>query len=95
MSNGMVVGDLMGLPGREHDVADAKHLARMWISLAALFQFGVVLAIFSLVKLESEVESFMRYTLRGLAAGLLSLPTTLLIGAVISAILKVFFRHPV
>ena len=47
IANGVVVGDLWGLPGREHHIAVAQHQARVGLLSCVLFQFGVAGSLFS------------------------------------------------
>jgi hypothetical protein len=46
VANGMVVGDLIGLPGREHDIAVAHHRSSIGLLSCVLLQFGVAGALF-------------------------------------------------
>jgi hypothetical protein len=43
MANGIAAGAIIGLPGREGDVAVAQHHAVVWLVMCAVFQFGVVI----------------------------------------------------
>jgi hypothetical protein len=47
IANGIVVGDLWGLLGREHSVAVAQHRAEIGLLSCVILQFGVAGAIFS------------------------------------------------
>ncbi len=53
VANGMVVGDLIGLRGREHDIAIAQHRGRVGLLSCVLLQFGVAGALFSYVDREN------------------------------------------
>ena len=47
VANGMVIGDLIGLFGREHDIAVAQHRSSFALLSCVLLQFGVAGAVFS------------------------------------------------
>lgn len=47
IANGVVVGDLWALPGRENYIAVALHQARIGLLSCVLLQFGVAGALFS------------------------------------------------
>jgi hypothetical protein len=53
IGNGVVVGDLWGLPGREHSIAVAQHQDRIGLLSGVILQFGVAGAIFSFMDGES------------------------------------------
>jgi len=53
IANGVVVGDLWGLPGREQRIAVAQHQARIGLLSCVLLQFGVAGALFSYMDRES------------------------------------------
>ena len=83
IANGVVVGDLWGLPGREHQIAVAQHQARVGLLLCVLLQFGVAGAIFSFMDRES-------YRLaRVVWAVVISLAVTLVSGIVILLCMRI------
>ena len=47
IANGVIVGDLIGRHGREHDIAVAQHQARLGLLSYVLLQFGAAGALFS------------------------------------------------
>jgi hypothetical protein len=53
IANGVVAGDLWGLPGREHSIAVAQHQARIGLLGCAILQFCVIGATFSFLDGES------------------------------------------
>ena len=53
IANGIVVGDLWGLPGREHSIAAAQHQARIGLLSCVILQFGAAGAMFSFMDGES------------------------------------------
>jgi hypothetical protein len=54
VANGMVVGALIGLPGREHDIAVAQHQGLISLLSCVLFQFCAGGALFSYMDRESD-----------------------------------------
>jgi hypothetical protein len=88
MANGMVVGDLIGLPGRERQIALAHHRASMWLDASVIFEVGAALAVFSLLKIGSESDPLARFVARGVTAVFSSLAATLLMGIVIFLVLR-------
>jgi hypothetical protein len=93
MAHGMVVGDLIGLPGRESDIAAAQAFARRWLAYSALWQGGVALSIFTALEIGTDLSPIRRYALRASAAGFLSLPFTIAIGIVLIGILRLVSPH--
>ena len=96
MANGIVVGAISGLPGRETDVAVAQHHAIVWLVVCAVFQFGVVIALFSLLSLlrfGAEAERLARFASRGVVATSLSFVTTLVVGVIIFEMLNLLRPH--
>jgi hypothetical protein len=55
IANGVVVGDLWGLQGREHQIAVAQHQAKIGLLSCVLLQFGVAGALFSFMDREDYV----------------------------------------
>jgi hypothetical protein len=47
VGNGMAASDLIGLPGREHDIAVAQHRSDLGLLSCVLLQLGVTGALFS------------------------------------------------
>jgi hypothetical protein len=93
MSNGVVAGALIGLPGREGEIAVAQHNATYWYAAFWAFQLGLVISMFSLLRFGSDAASFPRYLLRGLAAVLLAFPVTIFVGNTIFLALKLLWFH--
>jgi hypothetical protein len=83
VANGVVAGAIIGLPGRGMDVAVAQHHAIVWLVVCAVFQFGVAIALFSLLRFGAEADRLVRLASRGLVATLLSCVTTFVVGLVI------------
>ena len=93
MANGVVVGAIMGLRGREMDVAVAQHYGIVWLVVCAAFQFGVVIALFSLLQFGAEAGRLVRLASRGLVATLLSCVATVVVGIVIFETLNLLRPH--
>jgi len=53
-ANGMVAGDLIGLTGREHDIAITQHRSVFGLLSGVLLQFGVAGALLSFMKREDD-----------------------------------------
>ena len=51
-ANGMVTGDLVGLTGREHDIAIAQHRSVLGLISGVLIQFGVAAGLFNSMERE-------------------------------------------
>lgn len=83
MANRMVVGDLIGLPGREQQIVLSQHRASLWLGASLAFEVGTPIAIFSLLTIGSDSDPLPRFVARGMAAALFSLAVTLLLGTLI------------
>lgn len=83
VANGVVVGDLWGLPGREHDISVAQQQARIGLLSCVLLQFGVVGAIFGFMDRESYRVA------RVVWAVVISLAVTLVCGIAIPLCMRV------
>lgn|SRR5512146_681647 len=88
LSNGIVVGALIGLPGREADIAEAHHRAIFSMALALLAQLGTVLSLSILLTIGAEFPRFPRILARGCIASLLSIPVTVAAGLVLILIAR-------
>jgi hypothetical protein len=93
MGNGIAAGAIIGLPGREGDVAVAQHHAVVWLGISALFQFGVVIALFLLLRFGQEADRLVRFASRGAVAALLSFPTTFIVGMIMFETLNLLRMH--
>ena len=49
VANGIVAGDLIGVAGREHDIAIAQHRSRVGLLSCIVLQFGVAGGLFGLL----------------------------------------------
>ena len=83
IANGIVVGDLIGLRGRERQIALAQHRASLWLGTSVAFEMGAALAVFSLLGIGSDSDPWPRYLARGIVATLLALAVTFLLETLI------------
>jgi hypothetical protein len=88
MANGIVIGDLIGLPGREQQIVLAQHRARLGLGASVIFEMGAALAVFSLLNIGSDSDPLPRFVARGMTAVLSSLAVTLLVGILIFEVLR-------
>ena len=96
MSNGLAVGALIGLPGREGQVATAQRYAMYWFAASGILQIGVVILIFSLLRFGSDAAPTVRYLARGLVAVLIAFPVTIVVGmALFGALRLLLLHHPI
>jgi hypothetical protein len=93
MANGIVAGALIGLPGRETDVAVVQRHAIVWLVACAVFQLGVVIAHFSLLRFGAESDRLVRLASRGLVATFLSCVTTFVAGRAMFEALNLLRPH--
>ena len=54
MANGMVAGDLIGVAGREHDIASAQHRSLVGLLSCIVLQFGVAGGLFGAFDREDD-----------------------------------------
>jgi hypothetical protein len=93
MANGLVVGALIGLPGREADIAVAQGHAAKWLVAFAALQAGVVTGLFSLLRFGADATPVVRFASRAVVATLLSFPATLTVGALAVSVVKLLSPH--
>ena len=93
LGNDVAAGAIIGLPGREVDVAVAQHHALVWLVMCAVFQFGGVIVLFSLLRFGAEADRLVRFASRGVVATCLSFVTTLVVGVAIFETLNLLRRH--
>ena len=55
-ANGIVAGSIIGLTGREHDIAIAQHRSVMGLLSGVLLQFGVAGALLSSMRREDDLS---------------------------------------
>ena len=88
ISNGIVVGDLIGVPGREHDIAIAHDRAILNVTGFSVLQLGVAGAMFTGLRIGRESSVGARFVAPALSAILLSFPVTMCCGVLIVLVLK-------
>jgi glucan phosphoethanolaminetransferase (alkaline phosphatase superfamily) len=79
LANGLVIGDLIGLTGREHDIEIAYHRSSAGFLFSIILQFAVAGALLNCTKRESSHQA-----LRIFGILLASLALTLACGVMIS-----------
>ena len=85
VGNGITAGSLIGLPGREGDVATAQHYARWFLAAAVLFQAGVAAGLYFLLEFGTAAKPVMRFAERSIIAVLMSFPFTFVVTAIMEA----------
>ena len=90
VGNGIAAGSLIGLPGREGDVAKAQQYAGLWLGAAVMFQAGVVLDLYFLLGFSADAIRPSHFMVRALVAVLISFPFTLLVTAIMAAGMRFF-----
>ena len=93
LGNGIAAGAIIGLPGREGDVTVAQHHAVGWLGISALFQFGVVIALFLLLRFGAEADRLVRFASRGAVETVLSFLTTFIVGVIMFETLNLLRTH--
>jgi hypothetical protein len=93
MSNGIAAGVVIGLPGRGADVTLMQHHAWVSLVLSALFQAGVTIVLFWLLRFGAEADRLVRWTARGAVATFLSFVITLGIGVIMFETLNLLRPH--
>lgn len=93
MGNGIVAGALIGLAGREADVAVAQRNAIFWFTVSAVLQVAFALWVFSMLRIGEEATPILRYISRAAVAVLLSFPITLIVGEVIFYAIRLVWPH--
>jgi hypothetical protein len=95
MGQGIAIGDMIGLPGREADIALAQHRANYWL-MACLFCFttsivtGTVVFPFPFYR---DASRLSRMVARFMLASILSLALTVFVGVVAFSVLTALHRH--
>ena len=82
LTQGIIVGALLDLPGREQEVAIAQHRATYWFMASLFCQTGSVVIIALLLPFASDESPSVRFIVRIVLAVVFSLLLTLLIGVV-------------
>jgi hypothetical protein len=86
-AQGFVVGDLLGLPGREGDVALAQHRATDWLIACIVCLAGSIMATALALPFFADASRLGRLIARFVVASICSLALTLLIGVVVFTIM--------
>jgi hypothetical protein len=84
VANGIVAGDLIGVAGREHDIAIAQHRSRVGLLSCIVLQFGVAGALFGVLDREDDHAAPIVWAVLG------SFVVTLVCGIALSFTLRIF-----
>ena len=84
VANGIVSGDLIGVAGREHDIAIAQHRSRAGLLSCTVLQFGVAGALFGMLDREDDHAVPIVWAVLG------SFVVTLVCGIALSFTLRIF-----
>lgn len=82
MANGMVAGDLIGLPGRQADVASAQRLAGFWLTAAVCCLGASSLAGAFATRIYEEASRLPRLIARTVVSAAVSFVLAVLIGLI-------------
>jgi hypothetical protein len=66
MSQGIAIGDVIGVPGRESDIAAMQRYAQSWLIVFALSEMAASAAVASLMTFGGEATRGARFVARGL-----------------------------
>jgi hypothetical protein len=93
VTQAFVAGDLLGLPGRESDVAIAQHRATCWL-MASLFSLVCsIVPTTLLLPFFAHASRLARFVGRFVLASVISLVLTVLIGNVAFSVITALYRH--
>jgi hypothetical protein len=92
VGQGIVVGALIGLPGRESDVAIAQHQATYWLVASLCCLTGSIVTAALALPLCSDASRSFRFIARFVVASILSLAVTVFIGFVAFSIITALHR---
>jgi hypothetical protein len=83
VANGIVAGDLLGVAGREHDIAIAQHRSRVGLLSCIVLQFGVAGGLFGVLDREDDHAAPIVWAVLG------SFVVTLVCGIALSFTLRI------
>ena len=86
MAQAVLVGALIGLPGREQDIAAAQQRSTCWLVVSLSCQSIMIAAITPLIPFASDEKPVTRFIVCVIFAAVVSLPLTLLVGVVMFAV---------
>ncbi len=84
VANGIAAGDLIGVAGREHDIAIAQHRSRVGLLFCIVLQFVVAGGLFGLLDREDDHAAPIVWAVLG------SFLVTLVCGIALSFTLRIF-----
>jgi hypothetical protein len=92
MAQGIVVGALLGLPGREGDVAIAQHWAAHWFVTSLFCLIASALTATAALPVYAGASRVPRLVARFILASLMSVAFSLLIGIAAFSVIAAFHR---
>jgi hypothetical protein len=92
MGQGILVGALLGLPGREGDVAVAQHRAAYWFLTSLFCLIGSALTATAALPLYANASRVSRLVARFIVASILSVVFSVLIGIVAFSVITALHR---
>jgi hypothetical protein len=82
MAQGIVVGALIALPGREQDIVTAEQRGTYWFVVSLFCQSMMIVVIAPLIPFASDEKPVTRLIVRVVFGAVVSLPLTVLVGIV-------------
>ena len=95
IAQGLFVGDLLGLPGREGDVSLARHRAMYWLIACLACLTGSIIATALALPLFADASRFARVMARFVVASICSVALTVFIGMAAFTIITALHRSVV
>ena len=92
IGQGLVVGDLLGLPGREGDVALAQHRATYWLIASLVFLTGSTVATTLALPFYADASRLARLVARFVLASIFSFALTVFSGVATFTIITSLHR---
>jgi hypothetical protein len=92
IGQGIAVGGLIGLPGREADIAFAQHWAALWLGASRLCLGGSIVCGTFALPLYADASRVPRFIARFILASISSLALTVVIGIVTLSIITTLHR---
>lgn len=95
VGQGIIVGGLLGLPGRESDVVIAQHWATYWLVASLCCLTGSIVTAALVLPIDSDASRLSRFIARFVVASILSLAVTVFIEFVAFSIITALHRSVV
>jgi hypothetical protein len=95
IGQGIIVGDLLGVPGREMDVTVAQRWAAFWLVASVCFLGGSSVAAALALPIYADASRLPRFLARLVLASIFSIALTAIIGLVAFSIITASHRSVV